>query len=92
MKMLADEIKNSWIARGKIKKFISRDEKVYKNYRRSIYVVKNIKKGEKFTTSNLKVIRPGFGLEPKYYEKILGKLANKNLSVGKPFKKIMAKI
>jgi pseudaminic acid synthase len=92
MKLLVEEIKNSWTARGKVKKIISSEEKVYKNYRRSIYVTKNIKKGEKFTTLNLKVIRPGFGLEPKYYEKILGKFASKNLKIGEPFKKIMAKI
>jgi len=44
-----------------------------KFYRRSIFSTKNIKKGEKFTRDNIKVIRPGHGIEPKYYNKILNK-------------------
>ena len=52
------------------------------NGKRSIYVVKDIKKGEALNKSNIKVIRPIFGLDPKYYEKALGKKANKKLKFG----------
>ena len=45
-----------------------------------------IKKGEKFSTENIKRIRPGHGLEPKYYERILGKKSPKNLSKGNPLR------
>ena len=88
---LAREINNSWQAIGKPKKNITKGEKIYKNYRRSIYVTKNIKRNERFTSYNLKVIRPGFGLDPKFYDMILGKSAKKNLKVGEPLKKNMVK-
>jgi pseudaminic acid synthase len=45
-------------------------------------VVKDIKKGEKFTNENIKAIRPGFGLHPKYLPQILGKKAVKDLKKG----------
>ncbi|MFH0804173.1 MAG: pseudaminic acid synthase [Candidatus Zambryskibacteria bacterium] len=54
--------------------------------RKSLFVVKDVKAGEKFTRENLKSIRPGYGLEPKYYRKVLGKLAAKNISRGTPLK------
>lgn len=48
--------------------------------RKSIVASKNIRKGEKFTTHNIGVKRPGTGIEPKYYFKIIGKPAKKNIS------------
>ncbi|MEK7067677.1 MAG: pseudaminic acid synthase [Patescibacteria group bacterium] len=53
-------------------------------FKRSIFVVQDVKKGEKFTTENIRIIRPGYGLAPKYYEAIIGKLAAKNIEVGTP--------
>jgi len=50
--------------------------------RRSIYVVKNIGKGEKFTKHNIKVIRPHYGLMPKFYDQILNKISKKKLVPG----------
>ena len=47
--------------------------------RRSLYVSKNILKGEKFTTENVKSVRPSFGLHPKYLKRIIGKKAKKNM-------------
>ena len=63
----------------------SKKEKVNNKYRRSIYVVKKVKKGEKFNTSNIRRIRPGYGLEPRYYGKLIGKISKKNISAGTPF-------
>ncbi len=51
-------------------------------FRRSIYVVKDIKSGESLNESNVRRIRPGFGLEPKNYESIMGKKAQRDLSRG----------
>jgi pseudaminic acid synthase len=51
-------------------------------FARSLYVVKDIKKGEKFTRENIKAIRPGFGLHPKFLPQILGKIACKDLKKG----------
>ena len=56
--------------------------KTGKQFARSLYVVKDIKKGEIFTNANIKVIRPGYGLHPKYLPYILGKKATKNLEKG----------
>lgn len=66
--------------------FRSNSEKKSIKFRRSIFVVKNIKKGEKFTNQNIRRIRPGYGLSPIFYEKIIGKKALQNLSSGIPFK------
>jgi len=57
------------------KNYFFRTKSEFKNkiFRRSIYATKNIKKGEKFTQDNIKVIRPGYGLEPIYYEKLINK-------------------
>ncbi|MFA6389393.1 MAG: N-acetylneuraminate synthase family protein, partial [Patescibacteria group bacterium] len=53
-------------------------------FRKSLFVVLDIKKGEKFTKDNIRSIRPGQGLHPKYYEDILGKAAKNNLVKGTP--------
>jgi len=57
-----------------------------KEFARSLYVVKDIKKGEKFTRENIKAIRPGYGLHPKYLPQILGKRACKDLKRGTPLR------
>lgn len=61
-------------------------EKASTNFRRSIFVVKDIKAGEPFTEENIRVIRPGYGLKPKYYSEILGKTANCEILRGTPLK------
>jgi len=65
---------------GKIK--ISKASKENYNSRRSIYISKNIKKGEIFTKENIKVIRPNYGLHPKYFNFILNRVSKKNLTIG----------
>jgi len=53
---------------------------------RSLFVVKDIQKGEPFSAENIRSIRPGYGLPPKYYQQILGKSAKKDLERGTPLK------
>ena len=53
---------------------------------RSLYVVKDIKAGEKFTAENVRSVRPSNGLHPKYYERILGKRATRDLPFGTALK------
>ena len=55
-----------------------------KKFRRSLFVVKDIKEGELFTEENIKSIRPANGLHTKYYEEILGKKASQNIEFGTP--------
>lgn len=57
-----------------------------RKYARSLYVVKDIKKGEKLTQDNIKSIRPSNGLHPRYYEEVLGKAATRDLKFGTPLK------
>ena len=53
-------------------------------FRRSIFCVKDIKKGEEITTENIRIIRPGYGMEPKYYEEVLGQRALRDIKRGTP--------
>ena len=57
-----------------------------RQFARSLYIVKDIKKGEKFTRENIKAIRPGFGLHPKHLPQIIGKKACKDLKRGEALK------
>lgn len=58
-----------------------------KQFKRSLFVVRDVKKGEKFTRRNIRSIRPGYGLPPKMITEILGNYATQNLKVGTPLKK-----
>ena len=84
---LVIESKIAFESLGKIKINISQSEKKYLKYRRSIYVAEDIKKNQKFTKMNLKVIRPGLGLHPKFYEKLIGKKSKIDLKKGTAMKK-----
>jgi len=61
---------------------LSEKQKISRAHSRSLYVVTDIKKGEFLTTDNIRSIRPGFGLHPKYYNSILGKKVNQNIERG----------
>tara|TARA_B100001287_G_C22667022_1_gene523316 strand:+ start:225 stop:1232 length:1008 start_codon:yes stop_codon:yes gene_type:complete len=52
--------------------------------RRSLFVVRDLNKGEKFTSTNVRSIRPGYGLHPKYYSEILNKISSKEIKKGTP--------
>lgn len=84
MKALVEETERAWQAFGKVTYGPTEKEKASLKFRRSIYVSKDIKVGEKFTPDNIKIVRPGYGLEPKYYEKVLDKIATKDFKAGTP--------
>lgn len=73
MKVLVEETYKAWQALGEISYGPTEKEKLSLQFRRSIYVVEDMVKGEEFTAKNLKVIRPGKGLHPRYYDLFLGK-------------------
>ena len=79
MKALVLEVNNAWSSIGKEILVVTKGEKSNLKYRRSIYVIKNIIKGEKFTKSNIKCIRPGYGLPTKHFDNILNRSAKKNI-------------
>ncbi len=62
----------------------SKDELKNKILRCSIFSTKKIKKGEKFSLENIRVVRPGSGLEPKFFEKVIGKKCKSNLKKNYP--------
>lgn len=84
LKALCEETKRAFLSLGEIQYGIQDVEKNSKIFKRSIYVAEDIKEGELFTAKNIRVIRPGHGLEPKYYEKLIGKRAQKSLERGTP--------
>jgi len=73
MKKFVSEINSSSKILGKYKYRISKDSMGNIKSKRSIYSSKKIKKGEVFSNNNIKVVRPAYGLHPKYFLKILGK-------------------
>ena len=79
---LCKDSKTAWLSLGKVNYERTEAEQGNIKFRRSLYVVKDIKAGEKFTAENVRSIRPGFGLAPKYFEEIQGKKAYENISCG----------
>ena len=76
---------------GKKYFFRSQTEKNSLKFRRSIYAVSNINKGEKFTKKNIRIIRPGFGIQPVYFEKLLNKKSPFHIKSNTPIKMTLLK-
>ncbi len=79
---LVKTIKINEVANGKIDYNISKSSKKNLKGRRSLYVVKDVEKGEIFTNENIKSIRPRFGLHPKFLTNIVNKKSNQKLKKG----------
>jgi pseudaminic acid synthase len=84
MKQLVYESNQAFMALGAPQLSIQKAEEKNVLYKRSIYAAEDIKEGELFSEKNIKVIRPGNGLSPKFYFELLGKKANKGLKKGSP--------
>lgn len=81
--MVAD-IRTVEKAIGKVSYGVTDQEKNNVAFRRSIFVVKDVKKGEVFTEENIRVIRPSNGLAPKHYDDVIGKVSSKDIKRGTP--------
>lgn len=79
---LVVETERAWQSLGTVQYGVQESEKKSLLFKRSVYVVKDIKAGELFTEENIRVIRPGDGLAPKYFERILGRKATTDLAGG----------
>ncbi len=86
LSQLCKDANTAWSALGKISYDRAEAEKTNIKFRRSIYAIKDINKGEAFTTDNVKSIRPGFGLPPKYMSKVLKSSAKLSLKKGSPIR------
>lgn len=73
-------------ALGKVRYGVSKQEEDNAAFRRSIFCVQDIKKGEKLTEENIRVIRPGYGIAPKFYPEVLGQTALEDIKRGTPLK------
>jgi pseudaminic acid synthase len=61
---------------------LTQKQKAGKDFSRSLYVAEDIKEGEFITEKNVRSVRPGFGLHPKYLPEVLGKVAKQDLEKG----------
>lgn len=84
MAQLVQEVKSASLALGKIDYTINAEEKQSLRYKRSLYVVADIKKGDRISEKNVRPIRPGLGLDTKYYKEVIGKTVIKDLCFGTP--------
>ena len=84
-------IRDTFLIMGKKYFFRNASENQSVIYRRSIYAVSDIKKGEKLNKKNIRVIRPGFGIQPVYFEKLINKKSPFNIKRETPLKKSLLK-
>lgn len=84
LKSLVEESERAFLSLGDIKYGVHGSEVKSLDFKRSIYVSKDILPGDILSYKNLRVIRPGYGLEPKYLDLILGKKASKSIKEGTP--------
>jgi len=75
-------IREAEAAIGMVNYSLTDKQKKGKDFSRSLYVVEDVLEGELFTEENIKSIRPGFGLHPKYYKEVLGTKAKTNFTKG----------
>ena len=83
---MVKDVRQAEKAIGRVKYGASKQEKDSLAFRRSIFAVKDIKAGEKLSEDNIRVIRPGYGMEPKYYEELIGQTALDDIERGTPLK------
>jgi len=84
LKALVIESERAFLALGKVFYGVQKSEENSLRFKRSLYVVKDINEGEMFTKENVGIIRPGDGMQPKFYELVIGKTSKKDIKAGTP--------
>lgn len=84
LKMLVEESKKAWQALGQVKYQTNAVEEKSKKFRRSLYFVKDLAEGDIITEDAIRGIRPGYGLSPKHYSDIVGRMVKKSVRHGEP--------
>jgi len=81
---LVGDCYDAWVAMGKVGFNRSSSEKVNMKYRRSIYFMTDLKKGQTIKETDIRIIRPGYGLLPKYFKSLIGKTLSVDVERGDP--------
>jgi pseudaminic acid synthase len=81
-KQMVDAIRTAEKALGEVSYEVTEHEAASRVFRRSLFVVKDMKAGDVFTEENIRSIRPSHGLPPKYFEQLLGKAVNQDVKRG----------
>ena len=84
LKNLITEAVNAWRALGQVSYNPTQAEKASLKFRRSIYISEDVKMGDMLTMENVRIVRPGYGLQPRHINFILGKKASCDLKRGTP--------
>lgn len=79
---LVTETERAWQSLGRVQYGPAEAEKPSARFRRSLYIAADMKAGDVLTAENLRVVRPGYGLAPKYYDLLLGRRVNRDLKKG----------
>ncbi|MEO0082220.1 MAG: pseudaminic acid synthase [candidate division WOR-3 bacterium] len=88
-KAMVDAIRTTEKALGQVRYGVTEHEAVARSYRRSLFAVEDIHAGEIFTNKNVRSIRPGYGLAPKYLPEVLGRRAVRDIARGTPLSRDM---
>lgn len=84
LKQLVDESRNAWHALGNAQPSATEAERSSLRFRRSLYICEDLQAGDLLNTSNLRAIRPGFGLPPRYLSKLIGRRVGRAAKKGEP--------
>jgi len=81
---LVVETERAWQGLGRVRYGPTRSERKSLQFRRSLYIVHDLKKGDILTVQNVRAIRPGFGMPPRYLETVLGRPVTRDVLKGTP--------
>ena len=81
---MVDAIRITEKALGRVNYEVTERERVSVVFRRSLFVVEDIRAGEPFTAANVRSIRPGYGLHTRYLDEIIGRRASRDIRRGTP--------
>lgn len=83
---MVDQIRITEKALGRATFDLTEKQKKNKEFSRSLFIAKDMKKGDVFTPENLRSVRPAFGLHTRHYEELLGRKVNRDVALGTPMK------
>jgi pseudaminic acid synthase len=84
LRALVIETERAWLSLGKVSYVLSEKEKKSLVFKRSLFVVKDIKAGEYFTRENVRSVRPSTGIHTRYFDVVMGKKAKEDIQAGTP--------